>query len=53
MSEPDPLKLLNNNRQYCNIKNKNNLSFTCFSENDIYELKPTVKDPEGGPPEGP
>jgi len=38
MSETDPLKLLNNNRQYCNIKNKNNLSFTCFSENDIYEL---------------
>ena len=30
--------LINQDRLYCNVNNKNNLSFTCFSENDIYEL---------------
>ena len=37
--DTDPLKIFNKtDRLYCNVNNKNNLSFTCFSENDIYEL---------------
>jgi len=39
MKDTDPLKIINNSdRVYCNVNNKNGLSFTCFSENDIYEL---------------
>jgi len=37
--DTDPLKILNkSDRLYCNITNKNSLSFTCFSKNDIFEL---------------
>ena len=37
--EVDPLKNLQvSERLYCNVNNKNSLSFTCFSENDILEL---------------
>ena len=37
--DTDPLKMFNkSDRLYCNVNNKNSLSFTCFSENDIYEL---------------
>ena len=35
----DPLKSFeHSSRLYCNVNNKNGLSFTCFSENDILEL---------------
>jgi hypothetical protein len=35
----DPLKSFeHSSRLYCNVNNKNKLSFTCFSENDILEL---------------
>lgn len=37
--EVDPLKKIQpTNRLYCNINNKNSLSFTCFSKDDILEL---------------
>jgi len=37
--DTDPLKMFSkSDRLYCNVNNKNSLSFTCFSENDIYEL---------------
>ncbi len=38
--DTDPLQIFNKNkdRLYCNVNNKNSLSFTCFSENDIFEL---------------
>ena len=38
--DTDPLQIFNKNkdRLYCNVNNKNALSFTCFSENDILEL---------------
>ena len=37
--EVDPLQDINKSKRlYCNVNNKNALSFTCFSENDILEL---------------
>ena len=37
--EVDPLQDINNTKRlYCNVNNKNSLSFTCFSKNDILEL---------------
>tara|TARA_B110001452_G_scaffold267267_1_gene276498 strand:- start:2384 stop:3457 length:1074 start_codon:yes stop_codon:yes gene_type:complete len=37
--DTDPLKIINkSDRLYCNITNKNSLSFTCFSKNDVFEL---------------
>ena len=37
--DTDPLKMFSkSDRLYCNVNNKNSLSFTCFSENDVYEL---------------
>lgn len=37
--EKDPLKQYKKNtREFCNINNKNKLSFSCFTEEDIYEL---------------
>ena len=38
-TETDPYKKIQKtDRLYCNVNNKNSLPFTCFSENDIYEL---------------
>tara|TARA_B100001173_G_scaffold308827_2_gene319875 strand:- start:1926 stop:2957 length:1032 start_codon:yes stop_codon:yes gene_type:complete len=38
-TDVDPLEEINKSKRlYCNVNNKNSLSFTCFSKNDILEL---------------